>query len=164
MLAQSELQEWLRYDQLSGDFVWIKSPAIQIAAGRIAGAIGNHGYREISIMGRKYLAHRLAHLYMLGEFPNGVIDHKNRVRSDNTWLNLRDVTDQVNRCNVAIDSTNKLATRGVTKVGNKYQATLKIAGIQTYLGLFETIADASAIYCETKALFHEGFSNERVSN
>ncbi|WP_428999737.1 HNH endonuclease signature motif containing protein [Stenotrophomonas maltophilia] len=48
-----------------------------------------------------YRQHRLAWLYMTGQWPSGEIDHINHDRSDNRWHNLRDVSHQANQQNRA---------------------------------------------------------------
>lgn len=51
-----------------------------------------YGYRSIDIEGSKYLAHRLAWLYMTGEWPEYLIRHKNEKNDDNSWDNLVNTT------------------------------------------------------------------------
>lgn len=57
------------------------------------------GYRIITINQVNYLAHRLAWLYVHGEWPKYEIDHINRKPSDNRISNLRDVPHHVNMKN-----------------------------------------------------------------
>jgi hypothetical protein len=62
----------------------------------MAGYPGSDGYIQIGLIGNIYSAHRLAWLYIYGEWPTAVIDHKNWVRADNRIANLRDVPQSVN--------------------------------------------------------------------
>lgn len=50
------------------------------------------GYVKFFIFGKQRSAHRLAWFYMMGKFPSEFIDHRNRIRSDNRFINLRDVS------------------------------------------------------------------------
>lgn len=52
--------------------------------------LSKDGYVQIRWMGKVVEAHRLAYLFMTGEFPKKTVDHKNRVRHDNRWKNLRE--------------------------------------------------------------------------
>lgn len=70
-------------------------------AGQQAGAVYGDGYRTIGVNGRCYRAGRLIWLYMTGKWPQQTIDHINRVRDDDRWVNLRDVSHRENTLNRA---------------------------------------------------------------
>ncbi|QDP62357.1 MAG: hypothetical protein Unbinned8472contig1000_57 [Prokaryotic dsDNA virus sp.] len=57
------------------------------------------GYRLIRFKGKAYLSHRVAYFLYTGEWPELMIDHKNRVKDDNRWDNLRQATAQENSIN-----------------------------------------------------------------
>lgn len=90
MLTAERLREVLEYDPAIGVFRWLIKPCGQISIGDIAGCRHGEGYVQIRVIGRIYLAHRLAWLYMTGEWPISLIDHRNLDRSDNRWSNLRE--------------------------------------------------------------------------
>jgi hypothetical protein len=46
-----------------------------------------------------YYAHRLAWLWWFGEWPEGGLDHINRIRNDNRIDNLREATRSENQRN-----------------------------------------------------------------
>lgn len=99
MITQKELIEILIYCPDTGIFRW----KIKVSRKNNIGAIAGHlhrktGYIRIIIKGKQYRANRLAWLYMTGEWPKNQVDHKNKVRHDNIWLNLRDLTNREN-CN-----------------------------------------------------------------
>src|SRR5690349_15052213 len=93
-LTQQYLKEILHYDPETGVFIWYTSRG-HCKAGNVAGSL-NLGYILIGICNFKYQAHRLAWLYMTGEWPTFEIDHKNGVSSDNRWENLREATRIIN--------------------------------------------------------------------
>lgn len=102
----------------SEHLAWCKERAT--VAGSIAGTPHGEGYVLIGIYGEQYLAHRLAFLYMTGAWPKGKLDHRDRVRNNNVWGNLRPATNSQN----GINSTRKPRNlpRGVFFHHGKYEA------------------------------------------
>lgn len=64
-----------------------------------SGSLDKDGYLIIKIKGNQIKAHRLAWFLYYGDFPKNEIDHINRIRTDNSIKNLRDVTHQENILN-----------------------------------------------------------------
>lgn len=103
----------LIYDAESGLFTWRRNPAMgPRVQGKRAGGIRN-GYWLIRLDTRKYQAHRLAWLYVTGEWPTE-IDHRNRIRSDNRFRNLRFATHQQNVRNQTARRNSSSGVAGVT--------------------------------------------------
>lgn len=92
------LQALYEYNPLSGLFI-SRSRIGSRPAGSVAGSRNKDGYICIRIDGISYYAHRLALLYVEGVYPEQVVDHINRCRSDNRYVNLRDVSVAVNNQN-----------------------------------------------------------------
>lgn len=89
MITQSDLKDQLRYNPRTGEFRWLRGGRFNRLAGKSAGYRDPDGYLLIRIGGVLYQAHRLAWLYMTGNWPNGgFIDHRNTDPSDNRWVNL----------------------------------------------------------------------------
>lgn len=70
---------------------------------------GAKGYLVLmcsTISGRTTItAQRAAFYKMTGRLPVGVVDHINGVKRDNRWVNLRDVSQELNSCNVFVRTT-----------------------------------------------------------
>lgn len=98
-LTQERLKELLRYAPDTGAFYWRSGAGNAVKRFDKAGYKNSAGYISIKIDGKLYFAHRLAWLYMAGEWPKNQIDHINRARHDNTFCNLRDVTIRENHHN-----------------------------------------------------------------
>ena len=113
MITQERLQELLHYNPGSGEFTRRVSRG-NSKVGSVAGYIGE-GYIVIGVDDEYYSAHRLAFLYMEGEFPPDQVDHINTVRSDNRWCNIR-------RCTAKENNNNPLtaAKRSAAQMGNTY--------------------------------------------
>lgn len=70
-------------------------------SGEVAGAKNQSGYLVIKVRGAGHLAHRLAWGLVYGEMPAGILDHVNRVKTDNRIANLRIATRELNALNSA---------------------------------------------------------------
>jgi hypothetical protein len=157
MLTQSTLKQTLSYDPETGIFIWIKKIANCTKIGSVAGSKQDIGYLQINIHKKSYKAHRLAWLYMHGEFPLCEIDHINNIKTDNRLLNLRLATKSQNRQNRGIQSNNTSGYKGVSfdKETGKWIASANHNGKQIKLGRFITPDEASAVY-ERFASTHRG--------
>ena len=96
MLKVDDLRGLLAYDPSSGHFTW-RVRRGRAAAGKQAGYPQSRGYIQIGVRGSLYLAHRLAWLYMTGEWPVAEIDHRDGVINNNKWENLRPATRPENQ-------------------------------------------------------------------
>jgi hypothetical protein len=145
MLTQERLKELISYDPETGLF----SRKINTGKSRYGDSFGNldsKGYLRGCIDWKEYRLHRLAFLYMTGNLPKGQVDHINRNRTDNRWVNLREVTQSENNRNSPIKSNNKSGIIGVDfrKDFNKWRASATLNGKHIHLGLFSEKADAIA--------------------
>lgn len=140
-ISLNRVRELLEYDLDSGEFTWKVARKRLATIGSRAGSTNGSGYRQISLDGKVYLAHRLAWFISFEEWPT-IIDHVNRNRSDNRLDNLREVTQSLNIHNSA-DRPSKSGFRNARKVGNKYQSEIKINGKSIHLGMFNTAEEAS---------------------
>lgn len=144
MLTQERLKELLSYDPDTGFFVWSVNRSNFVSAGVEAGSIDSEGYRRIMIDSKSYKAHRLAWLYVNGDWPELQIDHIDHNRANNEWANLRDTTSLGNARNQKIYKTNKSGCTGVLwhKKDKNWQASIRIKGKLKHLGSFKDINKA----------------------
>jgi hypothetical protein len=142
-LTQRVLHEMLDYDKDSGIFIWKVRSAQRIRIGDIAGSVVAKGYIGIKLLGKRYLAHRLAWLYVNGEFPDGFVDHANTVRTDNRINNLRLCTRQENKRNGKLYKNNTSGFRGVEFKNNGWEGSLRVGDQIVYVGRFKTAVEAS---------------------
>ena len=144
MLTVERLKELLHYDQDTGVFTWLVGRNWGVKAGAVAGYTNHGGYIVIRVDGQDCRAHRLAALYVEGEWPPDQIDHINGVRDDNKWINLRHATDRVQSRNQKRPSTNTSGVTGVYGREGHWGARIKVEGTDTYLGTFDTFDEAVA--------------------
>lgn len=141
------------YNPDTGDFTW-KARGRKAWDTRYAGkragydwAIGRVTYRSIRIFDWPFLGHRLAWLYMTGEWPSMHIDHIDGVGTNNRWSNLRLATKAQNAWNAPRPVTNTSGYKGVRKARNgRFTAFIYTAGKHIWLGSFSTAEDAHAAY------------------
>lgn len=171
MLTQKYLIECLSYDPTTGIFTWNKRPAHHFKnersqrawnakySGVSAGCYDKRGYLFIAVNNKLYTGHQLAFMAMVGRIPPE-IDHINRVKSDNRWVNLRAVDRQTNTRNSSRRSNNASGRVGVSwsKAGSKWVAQIGVCGSTKYLGLFDDFDDAvkARVEAEMKYGFHPG--------
>jgi hypothetical protein len=152
-LTQDRLKEVLKYVPFTGSFIRALKTAPSVVVGTVAGCIRKDGYVWISVDGVQYLGHRLAFLYMTGGMPLE-IDHDDRDRSNNRWLNLEAVTHAQNIANCALRKDNKVGVKGVWKLpGGSFRARIKIAGKAKHLGCFHTAEEAHQAFINAGGRF-----------
>ena len=163
-LTQDLIRELLHYDPETGEFRWRRA-STGGRRGRSAGARAGYrlrtGYWFVGLNRRRYLAHRLAWLYMTGEWPPEEIDHVNGDRADNRWANLRLASKSQNMANAPAKKSNKLGMRGVFKTRNgRYQAQITVNRQVKHLGTFNTPEEARAAYLKASRQGHGEFTHE----
>jgi len=145
-MNQIELKEKLFYNPATGDFFWKEGQHNHVKKGQLAGYIRTSHtgtpYRIIKINNQNYRAHKLAWLYMTGDWPKHEIDHKNRIGDDNRIKNLRDVTASQNALNRKVKSNNTTGFSGIEKRGKKWRAIITTNKKRKYLGTFDTKDEA----------------------
>jgi len=157
-INQDTLKHVLDYDPNTGIFTWKNPTCVWVKPGYLAGNILRKGYIKIQINNKTYSAHRLAWLYVHGEWPKSQIDHINGIRSNNSIGNLREASIFENARNRKIPHDNKSGFRGVSKLKdrNKWQAQIGFNRKHIHLGYFDTPEKANQVYeIKAKELFGE---------
>lgn len=144
MLTLERLKEILSYAPETGLFTrlcWVGGNARKDT---IAGVEHDGRYIRISIDGKPYYAHRLAWLYMTGEWPEDDIDHKDLNGFNNRWINLREATRTQNSGNVHKRCTNTSGIKGIwwNKYHQKWTAEIMINQKKIHIGHFVVFEDA----------------------
>lgn len=155
-IQHAHLKECLDYNPETGAFTRrvrpryhfpdLRSMSISNAVygGKDAGSLNKRGYIIIYLEGRLFKAHRLAHFYMTGEWPDGLIDHINHVKSDNRWSNLRVVSTKESARNRPMNKNNTSGFQGVywDSCYKKWSAEINNDHKHIRLGRFKEVWDA----------------------
>ena len=147
-VSADRLRELLYYNPETGVFTWRIRPNRAIREGSVAGYLRKDGFRHVGIEGTSYLAHRLAWLYVYGEWPKYELDHINRDRDDNRIANLRDMNHSRQCFNIKSEPIRKSRSgyRGVRNRWGKYQSMIKINGKPRQTGTYDTPEEARTGY------------------
>lgn len=127
-MNEAELREWFiyHYDYNPGTGLFRNRISdISVTKKHPKGYIVIHGpYKKM------YFAHRVAFLIMEGRWPEQT-DHKNRVRDDNRWVNLREADSYLNSWNHSVRKANKSGVTGVEyRKGSGWRAEMRRNGIR----------------------------------
>jgi len=162
-LDAARLRALFHYDPISGDFIRIALAGAQGArshVGKIAGCLGKNGYRAISINRREYYAHRLAWLYVTGDWPPDQIDHRDMNRANNAFDNLRLATNAENKRNSRPHSDNSSGFKGIYlhRPSGLWASTIMTDGRKRSLGYHKTPEAAHAAYVKAAITEHQQFA------
>lgn len=158
LITQQRLRELFIYDANNGLFTR------RVATGRHgrhrvgsqAGTRQNRGYIVIYVDGRRYVAHRLAWLYVHGEWPSMDLDHINQIKDDNRISNLRLATRKQNMQNVSKHKHNTSGFKGISwhKPRKKWRAYIFNEYKQIHLGLFDSREAAIDARLVAEQIYH----------
>ena len=136
-LTHDRVMDLFDYNPFDGLMRWRKRVS-NISAGSVAGCLAPDGYIKIRVDGVLYQSARLIWFYMTGKWPVDEVDHKNRVRTDDRWENLREASHAQNMTNQNKMVSKISGVRGVRwrAKSKKWEARIKIAGRERSLGLY----------------------------
>lgn len=159
MITQERLKELLDYHPDSRKFYWKVSKAKRTRIGDEAGYRTKKGYIHIGLDGKLFKAHRLAFLFMKGFIPEEV-DHRNNIKSDNRWENLRESTHSQNQRNTVSQKNSTSGCKNVSfnKKEAKWKVTIQVNKKPIHLGYYKDFELAELIAIEARALYHGEFA------
>lgn len=166
-ITAEQLRAAVNYDPETGIFTWRQRDNMSVQwngrhAGHRTGWCDHNGYTIVNINYRHWRAHRLAWLYMAGEWPAHQIDHINGDRGDNRFANLRVATGSQNSGNTRKHRDNRSGYKGVywNAKNNRWLAQIMVARKVHHLGYYLTAEGAHAAYREASlrllGKFHPG--------
>lgn len=176
--TQEQLRELLDYDPDTGvlrwrerEVHWFSRQAIcnnwnSKHAGKRAGytkTAYDTGYQARYIKlpyNGDFLESRVIWTWMTDEQPPAMIDHKNRVATDNRWENIQASDQDGNMHNMSKYKTNKSGVSGVfwCKQHEKWRACVNHNKKRYHLGRFESLEEAAKVVSDFRK--DRGFSEE----
>jgi hypothetical protein len=129
-LTADELRNLLDYIPSTGGFWWKERPGNTwwnaTHAGKPAGSVSGTGYIYIDVHRLSYRAHRLAWLWMTGEWPPVEIDHIDCDPANNTWRNLRPASRSEGSQNRRVGRNSTTGIRGISYNSRRKQWIVRI--------------------------------------
>jgi HNH endonuclease len=159
-LTACELRKIFRYEPETGNFYWLVQLANNSPVGRLAGSLNKSNYIMIRIRSRAYYAHRLAWLYVTGEWPISNIDHCDGDPSNNRWKNLRQANQSQNRENARKSSINTTGIKGVhfCKFTGRYVAEIARNRKKIFHQRFDALEEAASARRKEVTRLHGEFA------
>jgi hypothetical protein len=121
-----------------------------VRCGSEAGTLRKDGYITIGIDGKRYQAHRVAWLLHEGHWPDGNPEHENQIKSDNRWVNIKDLApnQSANGGNQGLRRNNSSGLKGVSwaKRERKWEVHIEIRSRGIGLGYFDDPREAGLHY------------------
>ena len=138
----------IAYNPDTGLFVYTKETR-SYNIGDSPSCIAN-GYLLISVNGFAEYAHRVAYYIMTGKVPD-LIDHKDRVRLNNRWANLRAVDKFINAHNKGLMSNNTSGISGVFEtLEGLFRVRIASYGKRKCFGVYEDVELAELVANEVR--------------
>lgn len=156
-LDAGRLRDVFNYNSITGEFR-ARITTGRRRAGSVAGCLKTNGYVTISLDGKLYFAHRLAWLYIHGDWPPSLIDHIDGVTKNNAITNLRCADKSTNAQNLKqAHRGNKSGLLGVVEDKSKggFASSICVKGKRYWLGVFPTALEAHEAYLARKRILHE---------
>ena len=155
-----KLKQRLNYNPDTGVFTWTGRGGKTAVAGAVAGHKDADGYIVIRLSGKLYRAHRLAWLFINGDWPPFHLDHIDCNRENNRASNLRPCSRSENQCNRGKPKNNTSGFKGVTfdKQTGKFKAQIALHGKNHALGRFSKPEDAAEAYRSAAEKLHVEFA------
>lgn len=154
-LTAERLRGLLSYDPDEGVFRWAVNRG-KVHPGDVAGYVETDGYVRFMVDHRLHQAHRLAWLYVYGEWPRRLLDHIDGNHANNRISNLReanDVQNQQNRKPSGFGDSPLLGAQRDRERGG-WISRIKVDGRSVHLGRFKTAEEANAAYLAAREAHH----------
>jgi hypothetical protein len=157
ILTYVRANELLRYDAATGLLIWKITCGVRVA-GRTAGCLHKKsGRNRVGIDGKVYSVGRVAWLLMTGNFPANEIDHIDRDKANDRWVNLREATRSQNCMNRG-KFKGSCHLKGVhVRPNGKYCSDIKVNGKHKHLHISNCPAAAYLAYVVASDKLHANY-------
>lgn len=159
MTAVEELSAEIRYDGATGQLWWLRR-GLGRRFSKPVGWVNDKGYVCVEFKGKAYKATHLIWLLKTGAFPIGQIDHKDGIKNNNMWGNLREANQSQQTANTKTRVDNVCGLKGIHKRKGykRWRAQIVHNKRRYYLGDFGSAEEAHAAYVKAAKKYHGEFA------
>lgn len=165
-IQPSELRKLFDYDANTGWLTWKTKISNKVLIGKRAGWTyrdpqKDRTSRMVKVRNRNFEEHRVIWAWFYGEWPNGILDHRDRNAENNRIDNLRDCNYSQNTMNSKKRNDNTSGYKGVSwcRRMRKFVANISLNGKRTTIGYFITAKEAGEAYAKIASEMHGEFAN-----
>lgn len=158
------LHDLFEYDPSSPTFLKWKVAKSPVYPGKPAGSLYLCGYYCTYFNKKRRYNHQIIWEMFNGTIPsNMVVDHIDRVRTNNCIDNLRLATKSESQCNKVMQVNNRSGYKGVSVLRNgKFRAEICKHGVVRRLGEFASAKEAGEAYMKAAKLLHKTFASDGI--
>lgn len=155
-----DLKRQMRYEPDTGKLFWLVSKKGVTAGRQVSPRPTTDGYMQCVFNGQHYYQHVLIWFYQTGEWPKDCVDHINRNRADNRWVNLREATHTENLYNSpCFSSRSKSGYKNIVETAYGWTVTTRIKRKITNFGTYKTLDEAVEVAKRVRDEHHGEFAN-----
>lgn len=154
------------YDPVEGILRW-NIHGRGIPFGKAAGSSSTKGgHLAVSIGGKDYKVQVIIWLWMTGNWPQSMVDHRDRIKQNNKWDNLRLATRSQNAMNTKVRADNTSGHKGVflVKKTSIYHAYIDVDKKRISLGWGMTFDEAVKVRKAAEKKYHGKFALQVVES
>lgn len=162
-ITQQTALEYLRYEPETGFLFWRKKASDKTVIGKRAGwQRSPNGYRQVGLVKEIVYEHRLIWLIVTGAFPEFQIDHRNGLKYDNKFDNLREASGTQNLANIGVKRDNTSGTKNVHWCNTKKRWIVKVkrSGSVHHVGAFSDYGTAVIAADAARLAVHGEFASQ----
>ena len=145
------------YDPLTGVFLWKIRTGRRCIIGADARSIQKGRY-TVKLGGTRFQASNVAWLITYGEWPSAEVDHRDKNKLNDAIDNLRLSTTMKNMMNIGKTRRNRTGYKGVSVHRSGFAVWIRADGYKYYLGVYDDVEHAGAVYRIAAAGMHGEFS------
>lgn len=130
--------------------------------GSQCGSLNSRGHIQVRAPLKLYQAHRLIWMMVTGEDPGELqVEHKDTIKTNNAWCNLRLSTQNENMYNVNKLSNNTSGCKNIhqRKDTGMYSMSIRANKKVIYLGQTPCLETAKNIVADARIKYHGQFTN-----
>ena len=147
--SRNIIQNDINYNKETGQLFWNKSGKGRKLS-RPVGTTTKQGYLQTTIGGKQLKVHHVIWFIETGEWPKEQIDHKDKIKNNNKFVNLREGTS-INQHNRKI-KVGKSGLSGAywSNEKGRWYSNIRINGSTKFLGYFSSKEAANIAYTNKK--------------